>query len=90
MNDEQILRVAGKTSTQDLAAAISHALYDGKKIGLRAVGAAAVNQAVKATAIASGYVAARGLSLACRPGFDTVTFAEGGERTAMVLRVFTI
>lgn len=91
-NDHDIeLRVAAKTPPIDLASAISHGLYDGKKVRLRAIGAGAVNQAVKATVIASGYVAQRGLSLAIRPGFVNVRLNESeDDRTAVVLHVFTI
>ena len=89
--DDGVMRVAARSSTTDLAAAISHALYDNRKAVLRAVGAGAVNQAVKAIAIASGYVAARGLSLACRPGFSSVKMREGeDDRTAMVFYVFVV
>lgn len=84
-NDE-ILRVSNTSSPVALASAISHALYDGKKVTLRAIGAGAVNQAVKGIAIASGYVAQRGLSLSCRPGFQTLNVADQTV-SAIVLRV---
>lgn len=83
------LRVAARTPTAELASAISHALYDGKKVILRAIGAGAVNQAVKGLVVAQGYVAQRGLVLANRPGFVTVPM-EGEERTAIVFHVFTV
>jgi stage V sporulation protein S len=83
------LRVAARTPTADLAAAISHAVYDSKKVVLRAVGAGAVNQAVKAMVIAQTYASQRGLSLAFRPGFLTIPM-DGEERTAIVFRVLVI
>lgn len=82
------LRVAAKTPTAELASAISHAIYDGKKVVLRAVGASAVNQAVKGLVVAGQYVAARGLVLVNRPGFINVTI-DGEERTAVVFYVTT-
>jgi stage V sporulation protein S len=82
------LRVAGRTSTPELASAISHAVYDGKPVILRAIGAGAVNQAVKALIVAQGYVAQRGLMLANRPGFIEVEL-DGETRTAIVFHVFT-
>lgn len=88
-HNEQELRVANKTPTAELASAISHAIYDGKRVVLRAVGAGAVNQAVKGLVVAQQYVAARGLSLATRPGFVNVTM-DGEERTAIVFYVFTV
>lgn len=85
------LRVASRTPTPELASAISHAVYDGKKLVLRAIGAGAVNQAVKGLAVAQGYVAQRGLSLVNRPGFISVKLeGEEEERTAIVFYVFCI
>lgn len=86
---EAELRVANKTPTAELASAISHAIYDGKRVVLRAVGAGAVNQAVKGLVVAGQYVAARGLSLANRPGFVNVDI-DGEERTAVVFYVFAV
>lgn len=86
-NEEDILRVSGGTSAHDLAAAISHAIYDGKKPILRAIGAGAVNQAVKGVAIAQSFVGSRGLILSIRPGFAEVQMKDG-TTTAIVLRVY--
>lgn len=83
------LRVASRTAVTELAQAISHALYDNKKVVLRAVGAGAVNQAVKGIIQAQQYTAARGLVLATRPGFHTITM-DGEERSAIVLHVFVM
>jgi stage V sporulation protein S len=88
MDDEaDILRVSGGTSAHDLAAAISHAVYDSRRPVLRAIGAGAVNQAVKAVAIAQSFVGSRGLILSIRPGFAEVTMNNGETTTAIVLRV---
>lgn len=84
--DEEILRVKGSSSAQSLASAIAHATYEGKPIVLRAIGAGAVNQAVKACAIARGYVATRGDNLAFIPGFDTVAMKDGNI-SAITLKV---
>lgn len=83
------LRVAARTPPAELAAAISHAIYDGKKVVLRAIGAGAVNQSVKAIVIAQGYVAQRGLRIVTMPGFLTVTM-DGEERTAVIFNVFPL
>ena len=84
--EESVLRVKSTSNANSLASAISHAIYDGKKVVLRAIGAGAVNQAVKATAIAQSFVGLRGLTLWTRPGFTTVTVPDG-EISAIVLRV---
>ena len=94
---ETILRVGGKTSVADLAAAISHGIYDSKRVVLRAIGHGATGQAVKAVAVARGYVAPRGLSLALIPGFTEIPMPVRGSLlgetelvTAMVLRVIVL
>lgn len=85
---EAVLRVKANSSASSTASAISHAVYDGKKVELRAIGAGAVNQAVKAIAIAQSFVGPRGLVLSCRPGFTTVKM-DDGDISAIVFRVFT-
>lgn len=75
--DKDILRAGAGSNAQSLGSAIAHALYDAPQVKVRAVGASAVNQAVKAIAIARGYVAPRGLDLTCRPGFATVDSRDG-------------
>jgi len=82
------LRVKASSSASALAAAISHAIYDKKDVSLRAIGAGAVNQAVKALAIAQSFVASRAISLSFRAGFTTVEMPEG-EVTAIVFKVLT-
>ena len=53
---------------------------------MQAVGAGALNQAVKAVAIARGFVAPHGIDLICIPAF-TVIEIDGVQRTAMKLIV---
>ena len=86
MADETVLRVKSTSSVTSLASAISYAVYDGKEITLRAIGPAAVSTAVKAVAVARGYVAPRGIDLSIRPGFATVEMPDG-DVTAIILRV---
>lgn len=72
-----LLRVAAGSNAQQLAAAVAHQVYAGHAPKLRAVGAGAVNQAVKALAIASGYVAPTGRILSFRPGFENIQSRDG-------------
>jgi stage V sporulation protein S len=81
------LLIGAGTSPQSIAAMVSHAVYDGQRVKLRAIGASAVNQAVKGIAIARGWVAARGIDLLVRPGFDEVIGNDGDELSAIVLVV---
>ena len=85
--EEKFLRVGASSNAQSLGSAIAHALYEAPQIKVRAVGASAVNQAVKAIAIASGYVAPRGMRLACIPGFTTED-SRDGEISAIVFTIF--
>jgi len=55
---------------------------------LRCVGAAALNNAIKAIIISSGDAKTKGLDLVASPSFQTVTFGDSGEKTAIVLKVF--
>lgn len=86
--EEEFLRVGGGTNPQTLAGAIAAAVFDshGKPVKLRAVGAGAVNQAIKAIAIARGYVAPRGIDLSCRPGFQSIE-SRDGRISAVVLQI---
>ncbi len=84
--DDKFLRVGAGSNAQSVGSAIAHALYENPTVKLRAVGASAVNQAVKAIAIARGYVAPRGLDLTCRPGFTTVD-SRDGQISAIVFTI---
>jgi stage V sporulation protein S len=83
---EDYLRVSNSSNPQSVASAIAHAVYESRHVKLRAVGAGAVNQAVKAIAIARGYVAPRGLDLTCKPGFTTID-SRDGEISAIVFAI---
>jgi stage V sporulation protein S len=75
--EENILRVSAGSNPQAVASAIAHSIYETRTCKVRAVGAGAVNQAVKAIAIARGYTAPRGIDLACIPGFATIESHDG-------------
>lgn len=57
-------------------------------VEIQAVGAGAINQAIKAIAIARGFVAPSGKNLICTPAFQDISI-EGEERTAIKLIVET-
>lgn len=84
--EEDVLRVKAGSNPQALASAIAHSVYETRQAKVRAVGAGAVNQAVKAIAIARGYTAPRGLDLVCIPGFANIDSHEG-KITAVVFQV---
>ena len=84
--EEQFLRVSASSNPQSVASAIAHAIYEKHEVKIRAVGAGAVNQAVKAIAISRGYVAPRGMDLTCKPGFTTIE-SRDGEISAIVFAI---
>ena len=86
MDEQVLLRVKGSSSAPSLASVVAHGVYEGKQVSLRAIGAAAVNQAMKAVAIAQSYVGAKGMRLLIIPGFSDVEM-DDGTITALVFRV---
>lgn len=81
-----ILRVAAKSRPTAVAGAIAGTVRESKRAEVQAIGAQAVNQAVKAVAIARGYLALDGLDIICIPTFTEVMI-EDQERTAIKLIV---
>lgn len=82
-------RVSAGSNPAAVAGAIAGVVREHGKVEVTAIGAGAVNQAVKAIAIARGYVAPSGMNLACIPGFQDQV-VEGEEKTVMSFRVFTV
>lgn len=86
--EKECLKVGAGSAPQSVASAIAHAIYEFHTVNVRAVGAGAVNQAVKSIAIASGFVAPRGLRLNTIIGFQTIE-GNDGPISAMVFTVST-
>jgi stage V sporulation protein S len=78
----EVLKISGKSSANAIAGAIAGVVRSSGAVELQAVGAAAINQAVKGVAIARGFVAPSGMDLIMIPAFATVLI-EGLERTAI-------
>jgi stage V sporulation protein S len=82
----ETLKVGAKSNPNSVAGALANLLKEKDTIEIQAIGAGALNQAVKAIAIARGFVAPSGKNLICIPAFtDIVIDAE--ERTAIKLIV---
>ncbi len=77
----EILKVSAQSQPKSVAGAIAAVLREEGFVELQAVGAGAVNQAVKSIAVARGYVAPNGIDMICVPAFSKVEI-EGEERTA--------
>jgi len=81
-----IIKVAAKSRATAVAGAIAGVVRESNRAEVQAIGAWAVNQAVKAVAIARGYLALDGLDVICIPAFTEVTI-DDQKRTAMRLIV---
>ena len=82
----EILKVSAKSVPNSVAGAIAGVIREQGAVEVQAVGAGASNQAVKAVAIARGYLAPAGVDLICMPAFVNITI-DNEERTAIKLIV---
>lgn len=82
----EILKVSSKSIPNSVAGAIAGVIREQGAVEVQAVGAGAANQALKAVAIARGYLAPTGVDLVCVPAFANVIIDEE-ERTAIKLIV---
>jgi stage V sporulation protein S len=80
----EVLKVSSKSSPNSVAGAIAGVVREQKSVEIQAVGAGATNQAIKAVAVARGYLAPVGIDLVCIPSFASVEI-DGEERTAIKL-----
>ncbi|MBM2820835.1 MAG: Stage sporulation protein [Candidatus Berkelbacteria bacterium] len=81
-----VLRVSTKSNPNAVAGALAGTIREKGSAELQTIGAGALNQAVKAIAIARGYLAPSGRDLICRPAFLDI-MVDGQERTAIRLLV---
>lgn len=77
-----MIKVSANSLTTAVAGAIAGVMRDHGKADVQAIGASAVNQAVKAIAIARGYLEGDQIDIACIPHFVEVDI-NGQERTAL-------
>jgi stage V sporulation protein S len=84
--ESEILKVSATSKPSAVAGAIAGVMREKGRAEVQAIGAGAVNQAVKAIAIARGYLAPSGLDVVCIPSFTDVIINEE-ERTAIRLIV---
>jgi stage V sporulation protein S len=81
-----LVKVAANSRSTSVAGAIAGIVREKGRVDVQAIGAGAVNQAIKAIAIARGYLELDGIEIACVPSFSEVLI-DGKERTAMRLAV---
>ncbi|ACD22333.1 stage V sporulation protein S [Clostridium botulinum] len=82
----EVLKVSTKSNPNSVAGALAAIIKEKNIAEIQAVGAGAINQAVKAIAIARGFVAPSGKDIICVPAFTDIQI-DGEERTAIKLIV---
>jgi stage V sporulation protein S len=78
----EVLKVSAQSQPKAVAGALAALLRERSAAEVQAIGAGAVNQAVKAIAITRGFVAPNGIDLVVIPAFSEVLI-DGEERTAI-------
>lgn len=78
----EVLKVSSQSHPKSVAGALAAVLRESSVAEVQAVGAGAVNQAIKAIAITRGFVAPNGVDLVVVPAFSEV-FIGGEEKTAI-------
>ena len=82
----EVFKVSARSRSTSVAGAIAGVIREGHHAEVQAIGAGAVNQAIKAIAIARGYLDKDGIQIVCVPAFVEVDI-EGKERTAVKMTV---
>jgi len=83
---EDIIKVSGGSNPQSVGSIMARSVNAGYTPKVRAIGASAVNQAVKACAIARGFVAPRGVDLTFIISFDDIVGENGETISAMCFK----
>ena len=78
----EILKVSSTSNPKSVAGALAAVIREEGKAEIQAIGAGAINQTIKAIAIARGYVAPNGMDLVMIPAFTEIEIDEE-ERTAL-------
>jgi stage V sporulation protein S len=81
-NKPDVIKVSARSRSTAVAGAIAAVIREHRYAEVQAIGAGAVNQAVKALAIARGYLTGDAIEIVCVPYFTEVDI-EGQERTAV-------
>ncbi len=85
----ETLKVGTKSKPNSVAGALANAFREKGEVEIQAIGAGALNQAIKSIAIARGFVAPSGNDLVCIPAFTDIQI-DGEEKTAIKLIVKSI
>lgn len=82
----EIMKVSRQSNANLVAGALANLIREKKEVAMVVIGAGALNQAMKAVAIARGFIVPTGFDLVVVPSFKEL-IVEGKERTALNLLV---
>ena len=85
----ELLKISSKSNPNSVAGALAGVIREKGTAEIQAIGAGALNQAIKSIAIARGYVAPTGKDLIVVPAFSDILI-DGEEKTAIKLIVKAI
>ena len=86
VSTHEVLKVSTRSNPNSVAGAMAGVIRQSGTVEVQVVGAGALNQAIKALAIARGYVAPAGIDLVCVPTFADIEI-DGESRTAIRLSI---
>jgi stage V sporulation protein S len=81
----EVVKISSKSNPNSCAGALAGVLRSAGTVEVQVVGAGALNQAIKAVAIARGFVSGSGMDLVCVPSFAEIQI-DGESRTACPTR----
>ena len=84
----EVLRVSSSSNPNSVAGALANVVRANQTAEIQVIGAGSLNQAIKAIAIARGYIAPSGKELYCIPSFHDISIDQQ-ERTAIRLLVIS-
>lgn len=82
----EIIKVGSKSNPNAVAGAIANVLRETNGVEVQTIGAGALNQGIKAIAIARGFIAPSGKDIICTPTFTDINI-DGNLKTAIKLNV---
>ena len=85
----ETIKVSSKSNPNSVAGALANYLREKDSVEMQAIGAGALNQAIRAIAIARGFVAPSGKNLVCIPAFANILI-DNEEKTAIKLIIETL
>ena len=83
------LKVSTKSNVRKVAGAIVSILSEGKDVFLDVIGAGALNQAIKAVAVARSFTITSGTDLLISPSFSNVDI-ESDNVTGLTLKIVKV